>query len=209
MEQLEQKTRQLQMNPHFLNNAFHSIQSLIITNKQEEARHFLNEFALLMRLVLNHSRASSVPLEDEIELLKKYLSIERFITGNSFDYQIDFEEKLDINLINISPMMIQPFVENAIKHGVRYQEGQGQISIRFESISAVKIKCRIIDNGKGLEFSKSKKMSPGRESVSIEVLKKRMEVLHGRPGDWVKMHDTMDSSGTISGVEVVLILPVI
>lgn len=204
--QLEQKTRQLQMNPHFLNNALHAIQSLIVTEKPDMARSYLQEFASLMRMVLNHSRSNTVLLEDEIVLLSKYLRMEQFINNQGFDFVIEKDKDIDSS-VRIPAMILQPYVENAVKHGVRHAGERGSIQIRFTAISAVKIRCSIRDNGKGFTYSHQIQEKRGKKSVSMEILAQRIDLLHGRKGKWIQKEELKNDQGEVRGVEVSVILP--
>lgn len=205
--QLEQKAAQLQMNPHFLNNALNAIQGLIITEKKGEARNFLGSFSILMEKVLMHSRSDLVLLSEEIELIQNYLEIEKLIRDNSFEFEIQRSTYLQTKAFKIAPMILQPLVENAVVHGIRSADNKGKISIQFKEISAVKILCRITDNGKGLEFNQQNKLKKSRKSVSSSIVRARLDILHGKKGNWLTIKDIVDNEGKILGVEVNLILP--
>ena len=133
MLELEQKALRLQMNPHFIFNALNSIQSLIGTGKEKEARYYLAKFSRLMRQILDNSRKTSITLQEEIQTLENYLLVEQFCSNNRFLYEINCEPELETDFIQIPPMLIQPFVENAIKHGMkeRDEHNPGSILFRF------------------------------------------------------------------------------
>lgn len=149
--ELEQKAVRLQMNPHFIFNALNSIQSLIGTGQEIEARYFLAKFSRLMRQILDNSRKTSISLEEEINTLENYLLIEQFCNGGHFQYQIVVDSSLEEDFIQLPPMILQPFVENAIKHGMKgrpQDDTSGNISIHFYDKGSV-MECVIEDNGVG------------------------------------------------------------
>ena len=152
--QLEQKALQLQMNPHFIFNALNSVQSLMSAGETVAARNELNAFAQLMRSILSNSRKQVVSLQEETETLQKYLTIEQFCRpGKPFDFQIQIPENLDAESIEIPPMLLQPFVENAVVHGFEHlQNRKGQLKISFETEGET-LRCIIADNGVGIDMS--------------------------------------------------------
>ncbi|HXC03556.1 MAG TPA: two-component regulator propeller domain-containing protein, partial [Bacteroidia bacterium] len=141
--ELEQKALRLQMNPHFIFNALNSIQSQITENNEETARHYLAKFSRLMRMILENSLQTEISLEDEIKTLETYLSLEKFSSGDQFDYSLTIPS--EIEEVYIPPMMIQPFVENAIIHGMKHLSHRGQIRIEFKLLDHL-LECSIIDN---------------------------------------------------------------
>jgi LytS/YehU family sensor histidine kinase len=153
--ELEQKALRLQMNPHFIFNALNSIQSQIGTGNDKEARYYLAKFSRLMRQILDNSRNTTITLQEEISTLENYLLIEKFCNGDRFDYSIEVPQGMETDFVRIPPMMIQPFVENAIKHGLREIEGlgrRGKITIEFKE-NQDGIICTVTDNGIGRKRS--------------------------------------------------------
>ncbi|MCG8696822.1 MAG: histidine kinase, partial [Bacteroidales bacterium] len=130
--ELEQEAARLQMNPHFIFNSLNSIQGFIATNDQFQAKRYLAKFARLMRLILENAREEYIPLQNEIDILDNYLELEKLSTNNKFDFVIKVDDEIDSEMTEIPPMMIQPFVENAIVHGIKKKEGNGLISILFK-----------------------------------------------------------------------------
>ena len=180
--ELEQKAMRLQMNPHFIFNALNSIQSLIGTGKETEARYFLAKFSRLMRQILDNSRKSSLTLEEEIQTLENYLLIEQFCNGERFDYKIEVDNRLEQDFISLPPMILQPFVENAIKHGMRgLPEGDksGIITIQFSEEDGL-LKCVVEDNGigreKAAELDRNSKETY-HESTALKVTTDRLDYL--------------------------------
>jgi ligand-binding sensor domain-containing protein len=129
--QLEQKALQLQMNPHFIFNALNSIQSLVSTGDAASARQELNAFAKLMRSILNNSRRQTISLQEEADTLEQYLRIEQFCQQNKFDFSIQLPENVDAAELELPPMLLQPFVENAVVHGVSHLKYKGKIEVEF------------------------------------------------------------------------------
>jgi sensor histidine kinase YesM len=184
--QLEQKALQLQMNPHFIFNALNSIQSLIATRDYEVARQEINRFAKLMRSTLNNSRKTGITLQEEIETLEQYLSVEQFCQQNPFTFAIHVGEQVDPETLDIPPMLLQPFVENAVVHGVSHLAYPGRIELFFDLAGDLLV-CRITDNGPGREkaalLREAKK--PGHQSMALAVTQERLAALGGK----IEYHD--------------------
>lgn len=188
MLQLEQKALQLQMNPHFIFNALASIQSLISKQDHKTARYYLAKFGKLMRAILENSRSENITLTEETELLENYLALERFSRGNSFDYEVNIAEDCDPEDTEIPPMLLQPFVENAILHGVANSTERGMIKLYF-SKSNGQLRCEIEDNGVGRKRAAQIKSSfeETHKSVALEVTRERLEMLHpGKRSFWME-----------------------
>ncbi len=203
--ELEQKAMRLQMNPHFIFNALNSIQSLIGTGKETEARYFLAKFSRLMRQILDNSRRTSITLEEEVQTLENYLLIEQFCNGDRFDYTIEVDENMEQDFISFPPMILQPFVENAIKHGMRgLPEGEksGLIKIHF-SESEGTLKCVVEDNGIGREKAAElnlKSKETYHKSTALEVTTDRLEHLKeegiATPLEIVDLYEDGEPAGT-------------
>ncbi|MBK8498696.1 MAG: histidine kinase [Flavobacteriales bacterium] len=116
-----------QMNPHFIFNALNSINNYVHENERDLASGFLTKFARLMRLVLENSRYNEVPLNQDLEALRLYMDLERARTNNKFDYAIEVDPAIDQESAMVLPLVLQPFVENAIWHGLSRKEGKGHL----------------------------------------------------------------------------------
>ncbi len=173
---LEQKALRLQMNPHFIFHTLNNIQSLIATKDEATARLYLSKFSKLMRQILENSRSNEITLENEIETLGNYLSIERFCHDNSFEFNIEVDENLETAFIMIPPMILQPFVENAIVHGVAPLKGGGQISISFTENHGSLI-CTITDNGIGRKEA-AKRVDTAHKSTALAVTQQRLAMIN-------------------------------
>ncbi|MBP8033078.1 MAG: histidine kinase [Bacteroidia bacterium] len=176
----ELKALRAQMNPHFVFNSLNSIQHYILNNKGDEAAKYLNKFAKLIRIILNNSEKPTVTINEDIEALKLYLELERMRFENKFDYKINIDESIDGDYDEIPPMLIQPYLENAILHGINPKEGTGQISISIKVVSQF-IKISISDDGIGREKSKAiQSLQPAarHKSLGMKITKDRVRILN-------------------------------
>ena len=206
---LEQKALQLQMNPHFIFNALNSIQGLIVTNKNEVARDQIQNFAALMRGILTNSKKDSTTLAEERATLEKYLELEQFCQSNPFEYSIELPADVDPDEIEIPPMIVQPFVENAVIHGVSHLSSLGNISIKF-SLTKEHLRCTIIDNGIGRAKAatlKLKNQKKDHESMAVQIATDRLNSLHKSKNEYITINDLVDPIGKAIGTEVILLIP--
>jgi len=206
---LEQKALQLQMNPHFIFNALNSIQSLVVNQKNDTAREQIQTFAGLMRGILSNSKKERITLKEEYETLDKYLSMEQFCQPSRFEYTIKLPVAHSADEIEIPPMLIQPFVENSIFHGVSHLKKGGRIEVLF-SIKGEHLHCEIIDNGVGRKRAQEikKENKKGHQSVALEVTQKRLGALNREGGyEHFRIEDVLNVDGEIGGTKVSLVLP--
>ena len=207
--QLEQKALRLQMNPHFIFNALNSIQGIITLRDAKTARYYLAKFSKLMRLVLENSREPMITLAGEIQTLENYLSLEQFSRGDSFDYFIELDEEIDDEEYLIPPMILQPFVENAIIHGVAHLTHKGKITVAFNLLDD-KIECTITDNGVGRE--KAGKINSQRDhhhkSTALLVTQERLNILNPGEAQSIEIRDLVASNGDSAGTQVVVRIPI-
>ncbi|MBK5212089.1 MAG: histidine kinase [Flavobacteriaceae bacterium] len=160
------KSLRSQMNPHFIFNALNSVNSFIAGNDERAANKYLTDFSLLMRSVLENSEEDFIPLEKEIELLELYVKLEHFRFKDKFDYKILVDENIKLNEFVIPPMLLQPYVENAVWHGLRYKEVKGLLEINFQQIDSETIKISITDDGIGRSKSKQFKTENQKKQKS-------------------------------------------
>ena len=173
---LELDALKAQMNPHFIFNALGAIQYFIQTQEVDAADNYLTMFARLMRKYLDSAREKMIPLEQEMALLQDYTTLEKMRFEDLFDVEIELEENLDPSAYVIPSMLLQPFVENAINHGLsERRDKQGQLRIRFESLRDVLI-CTIEDNGIGREQAKSKRRK-GHHSRGMKIVQEKIDTL--------------------------------
>lgn len=203
LAEYEQKALHLQMNPHFVFNCLGSISSFIVQNGTDQALKYLSKFSKLMRLTLEYSKGSLIPIDKEIESLQNYLELEQLRFHNKFVFEIYSSPKVEFNM-GIPPLLIQPFVENAILHGVVPKEGEGIIRVVFD-VEDGKLLCTITDNGIG--FRKSIEMKENsvkaHQSMALEITKKRLEIMEATLSKSAQIEINEDN-----GTKVTLKLPV-
>ncbi len=189
------QTRQLQMNPHFIFNAMNSIQSMIITQKNDEARAYLQKFSKIMRTFLNQSLTDKISLEEEFSFLLNYLELEKISQVHDMTFNIENKAESDIL---IPPMLIQPLVENAIIHGIKSIDN-GHIDIAAHNDSKF-LYVEVKDNGIGMEKSSQNKEN-GHRSVATSLLTNRLEKMHKfKKGNltYIDRRNKENVSGTIA-----------
>lgn len=206
----EQRLLRSQMNPHFIFNSLNSIQSYISGNDAFIAMTYLSKFAKLMRYILENSRKKMISLEDEVNTLQLYIELERIRFKQKFDFIIEIDPKLQPETTYIPPMLIQPFVENSIKHGLRNIKEQGHLQLNFKSNNEV-IFCSINDNGIGRDQAqKLNKDKKGKhKSLGMHLTKERLEALNSESKSDIKVEiiDLKNEKGEPAGTEVQITLP--
>ncbi|WP_087563377.1 sensor histidine kinase [Polaribacter sp. SA4-10] len=201
---LEQKALQLQMNPHFIFNVLNGIKALGNSGKIIELNKTISQFSLLLRSVLNNSRLEEISLKDEIESLKNYLELEKQMSSKTFEYFIETSlNNIDSEEILIPPMLIQPFIENSIKHGIQLNSKEGKITISFE-VKHQFLQCRISDNGIGIHQSKKQKENESHHSVALKVTKERIKNLSKKSSFLI---EETNNKGKTSGTKVSFKIP--
>ena len=210
LSQLEMKALRAQMNPHFIFNCLNSINRFIVVNDNDAASEYLTKFARLIRQVLDNSRGEKVLLLTEIETLKLYIEMEALRFADRFDYHVGVDEGLDPSSFVIQPMLIQPYVENAIWHGLMHRKSKGKLDIRF-SVKGLVLLVTIEDNGVGRARAKSikEKQMIQRQSHGMKVTAERMTILSKKLNVPVEaeVNDLYDSAGLAVGTRVELTLP--
>lgn len=207
IERYKMQALRAQMNPHFIFNTINSIQYFMLNNKMKETSEYISKFAKLIRSVLHLSSENLVTLDEEIEMLKLYLDLEQDRFDNRFEYDVKVEDEISVQMDRIPPMLMQPFVENAVWHGLMNKNGQGLISIVF-SKNREHLKCTITDNGIGRKQAEElkKKQNSSRKSVGMSVTEDRLE-LHNKNvfSDLnVEVLDLLDAQGDPAGTQVIL-----
>ncbi len=175
----ELKALRAQMNPHFVFNSLNSIQHYILNSKSEEAAKYLNKFAKLIRLILNNSDKPTVTINEEMASLKLYLELEKMRFENKFEYDIQIDDTIDGDYDEVPPMLIQPYLENAILHGINPKEGQGQIVVKIGLINQF-IKISIIDDGIGrMKADAMHSIQPlAHKSLGMKITQDRVKILN-------------------------------
>jgi two-component system LytT family sensor kinase len=174
------KSLRSQMNPHFIFNALNSVNSFIATNDERTANKYLSDFSRLMRSVLENSEENFIPLKKEIELLDLYTKLEHFRFQDKFDYSIDLDETINVEEFQIPPMLLQPYIENAVWHGLRYKTEKGHLNIAIRPNSKDELSITISDDGIGRERSKALKTANQKKqnSKGMNNIKKRVAILN-------------------------------
>jgi tetratricopeptide (TPR) repeat protein len=192
----EQKALHLQMNPHFVFNCLGSISSFIVQNGTDSALKYLSKFSKLMRLTLEYSKGSLIPIDKEIESLKNYLELEQLRFHNKFDFTIKSSDKVEFNM-GLPPLLIQPFVENAILHGMVPKEGNGKIEVNFD-VKNGQLICSISDDGIGISKSKEMKENSvqAHQSMALEITKKRLEIMEATIAKSAEI-EIIENNGTV------------
>lgn len=201
------KSLRSQMNPHFIFNALNSVNTFIATSDERTANRYLTDFSLLMRAVLENSEEDFIPLEKEIELLRLYVQLEHFRFQDKFEYTVEVDPEIDINEYMIPPMLLQPYVENAVWHGLRYKTEKGLLSICFQKATSESIEITITDNGIGRKKSKELKTQNQKlqKSRGMGNIKKRIAILNKMYKDKIDVFIS-DLEDNTEGTQVKLIL---
>jgi tetratricopeptide (TPR) repeat protein len=207
-KELERKMLRAQMDPHFIFNSLNSIQHFITINEKELAIRYLSKFAKLIRRVLDNSISDRVPLSDELSLLEDYMELEELRLNHSFSHQIEIDRKIDLHNTEVPFLIIQPYVENAIKHGLKQSVRPGKLKIKLED-GGEHLRCYIEDNGIGREASKTLAEARVHQSHGMSVTKKRLEALNNANENQtlVEIFDLKNENGEAVGTQVALTIP--
>jgi LytS/YehU family sensor histidine kinase len=205
----EMKALRSQMNPHFTFNVLNSIQYYAGGNDMEAVQLYLHKFSILIRMILDQSRTSYISLEQEIVMLKLYMELEEMRFEKKFTWSIDIDPSLHLSTIMIPGMLIQPLLENAIKHGIEHKKGTALISLAFSSNNSTLL-CTITDNGIGRAAAeKLKKSSSKHFSAATKILNERIEALSALYN--IRLNcitkDLFDKDGNSCGTRVSLEVP--
>lgn len=175
--EMEQRLLQSQMNPHFTFNVLHAIHTFMLRKDTEESGKLLTSFARLVRAILQHSSKDSIPLSDELNWLRDYIRLQQLRFTDSFNYTIEIDEQLSSDNVLLPPMLIQPFIENAIEHGFSDSDKSGELHISYKKTDK-ELEIRISDNGKGFSMEDQPREKKSHESVAIQITEKRIQLLN-------------------------------
>lgn len=209
LAEYEQKALHLQMNPHFVFNCLGSISSFIVQNGTDSAIKYLSKFSKLMRLTLEYSKESLIPIDKEIESLQNYLELEQLRFNQKFDFSITKSNDIEDDMA-LPPLLLQPFVENAIIHGLIPKKEMGKITVDF-SLNGENLICTITDNGIGFDKSKTLKEHSVtvHKSMALDITRKRLEMMEAYTSKKAKVEiEELKENGVVSGTKVVLNLPI-
>jgi ligand-binding sensor domain-containing protein len=200
-----------QMNPHFIFNSLHSINSYILRQDNRNASEYLTQFAKLMRMILEHSRVPTISLEKEVALLEMYMKAEQKRLKFPFTYAIHLDEQIDAYDTMVPSMMLQPFIENSVWHGLSHKESPGHIQLAFYRENR-HLKCVVEDNGIGRTKAKELKEQRGtstHQSRALEITEERLRLMNpGREGEVsIKFFDLFDKDQAPAGTRVEIRFP--
>lgn len=211
MSKIELKALRSQMNPHFVFNSLNAIQHYIFKSESDDAIKYLNKFARLVRVILNNSERPTVTVGDDLESLKLYLELEQMRFEGKFEYEIIIDDSVDIDYDIMPPLLMQPYVENAILHGLNPKTEKGKLTIHLSSGNNFLI-CTITDNGIGREKSSEiKHTMPFRKykSLGMKITEDRLKIINEINNSRlsVTITDLKDEFGNATGTKVELFVP--
>lgn len=205
---LKQKLLVSQMNPHFIFNSLNAIQNYIFKQDSLKAGNYLSQFSELIRMILDYSRKDYISIDAEVKLLNNYLELQKLRFENKFDFAIVVDDKIDKESIHIPPMLAQPFIENAIEHGIFYKKDKGRVDVRLYFENEVLI-YEIEDDGVGIEeaMKLKNKLKSSYESLATIITKERMTTLSEQANSNIEIIDKKNTSPGHSGVKVKFVVP--
>lgn len=204
-DQIKQKLLVTQMNPHFIFNSIDNIQGLIQDKQDKEAVDYLTKFSKLTRQILENSNENYISLSEEVEMTQNYLAIQQLLYNNKFSYTISIEEAIEAETIFLPPMLTQPFIENAIKHGLSNKSENGKIAIHFY-LKESRLFFEVTDNGKGFETDKK---ITNHKSLAMTITKERL-ISYTKNQDFrVQTDNILDKNTNIVGAKVIFEIPYI
>ncbi len=207
LAELEGKALRAQMNPHFIFNSLNAIQECIISGKEDAAYNYLSRFSKLLRMVLNNSEKNLISLQDEIDMLEIYLKLESLRFKNNFSYQIHIANNVEPEMCMIPPLLLQPYIENAIWHGLLHKEGNKLLELTCEEIQGA-LYCIITDNGigrkKSAEIKQAKLGANQFESKGMQLSKQRIKILNEQQKNTfsTEIQDLIDVDNNPAGTKV-------
>lgn len=208
---LRQKVLRSQMNPHFIFNSLNAIQSYVLKNDTDQAVRYLNSFAKLIRMILDGSRFDYISLRKEIHLLEYYLQLQQLRFGDKFTWTLEVDKKIDTDSCLIPVMLAQPFIENAIEHGLQQLEGKGSVKISYTMQKEI-IVFKVSDNGIGREASRKiqENSMKTNDSLSTNIFKERLFTLNKYSGQKITYDiiDLKDADDVAKGTMVVINIPI-
>lgn len=212
MTEVEMQALRAQMNPHFIFNCLNSINRYIVKSDQATASLYLTRFAKLIRLILDNSNSKNVILSNELEALKLYIEMEALRFDKKFIYHITVDDNLNIDSVELPPLIIQPYVENAIWHGLLHRDQDGMLDIHLRLIKENILECIIEDNGVGRARARElrSKSATSRKSLGMKLTEDRLQLLnkHAELNAGIDILDLQHPDGTPAGTRVILTIPI-
>jgi hypothetical protein len=206
--EMEMQALRAQMNPHFIFNCLNSINMFIVKNESQAASDYLTQFSRLIRLVLNNSKKAWITLDEELEMLRLYLDMEKLRFKEAFDYKLDREAIADVFNVFIPPLLLQPFIENAIWHGLMHKKKYGTVIVRFREEKDI-LYCTIVDDGIGRSAAASlgSKSSLTHKSLGIKITTDRLRLINGNIDNDIvsfEIEDLYNEQKEVAGTKVSL-----
>jgi hypothetical protein len=212
LSEVQMQALRAQMNPHFLFNSLNSIKYFAISKSKDETADYLSKFALLVRTILTNSKSKTISLQQELDALRLYIEIEHLRLEGKFDYKIDIDSSIHVRQTQIPPMILQPFVENAIWHGLMHKDGKGFLHVQVQDMGR-HIQCVIEDNGVGRARSAEmrKKQVEHRKSEGMQITADRIALINRiyNIHTEVDVIDLQNADGSPAGTRVVIHIPLI
>jgi tetratricopeptide (TPR) repeat protein len=207
---LEQKLLRTQMNPHFIFNSLASVQNFIVKQDDTKASIYLSRFSNLVRSILNNSIEEQITLEDEINTIENYLELQRIRFPEKFDFFIDVDEKIDPENTFVPPMLAQPFIENAIEHGIKQKGSKGNIFVRYK-LNEQTLVYEVEDDGIGRARSQEilHRQNKGHKSLATTITQERIKVLNKKLKHKITLEivDLKNDKGEAAGTRVAFDIP--
>jgi tetratricopeptide (TPR) repeat protein len=208
--ELKMQTLRTQMNPHFIFNCLNSINRFILENNKSDSSRYLNKFSKLIRMILQNSQSSFIPLKSELDSLELYIEMEMMRFDNHFNYKIIIPPELNISMLKVPPLILQPYVENAVWHGLMHKEEKGELVI--EVLQKEKdLFLKITDNGIGRKQAEriASKSATKYKSMGLLLTADRIAMMQGANGNEsaVIINDLVDAGGDAAGTEVQIKIP--
>ena len=211
-EQLKHEILRSQLNPHFIDNCLNSVNNLVSMNDELKVNQYLSDFSRLMRLFLNNSNQEFIPFKDELESIQKYLLLEHTNNSDKFEFEIMTDESIDMEDTEVMPSMIQPYIENAIKHAFPPRiNRKGKIKIEFIQQQNYSLSCMITDDGIGRKESQNHKqeLQKQRKSKGESLVRDRLELYNTfHKTNYTIVSEELYSDRTEIGTKIKIEIPV-
>ena len=212
ISETEMKALRAQMNPHFIFNSLNSINKYILKSDHTNASRYLTRFAKLIRLILDNSNSKEVALSNELEALKLYIEMEALRFTNKFSYEINVDENLSPDTLQVPPLIIQPYVENAIWHGLLHKESGGRLVIAVKKTAGNMLQCTIEDNGIGRKRARElkSKSATANKSLGMKLTEERLHMLnqYASLNASIDIVDLENENGEATGTRVIITIPI-
>jgi LytS/YehU family sensor histidine kinase len=205
------KALRAQMNPHFIFNSLNSIQKYILQNDHFAASQYLTRFSILIRLILDHSNQNNILLSSELDLLKLYIEMEGLRFDNKFNYEIKVDTDINTDTTEVPSMLIQPYIENAIWHGLLHKEEKGNLLVAFKKGDGNNLIVTIQDDGIGRQKAADLKSKQAlkKKSYGMQITEDRIQIINQTQNINATciVEDIKDTNGNGAGTKVILTIP--